>query len=646
MKLLCVVSSLFMLGGFTLRAEVPELLELVPEAKGYELIAKLNPTNYSSKGYEIDRTEMLTGDLKRVGYLLKLTGNDGKMQWVFTAMDPFADTAAEVAVPFPGSPIFQTYVTKLEVASNVESVKTGTFDKGNIEFWGTNYGGRNSKNIPGASNSAFDFGDSCASNGDYGSMQVHNFQEKQTVFAFNSLKAQICDLGIGNSPTGNPDWTFTQSGKNYKNAELYIVGKYENLKISNVVKVKLNTSNMQLVGVTDRNPVSYMPGETMTFTVSADLNGQNPTEEYYIKWERTGDDGKKDSGKVKLSSEPLVIKTSIDKPGFVRIIALLTDKAGKTFKSRNLWGGENDLSFEGGAGVQPEKLTAGAEEPADFDAFWQKQKARLAAVPMKYTMTKLPKSTPAVNIYAVSVDCAGPRPVTGYLTVPANAAAKSLPAEVAYRGYGTGAQRPPNDGPKDKIKFDINAHGFLLDQPNDYYTKFAGEIKSNKQTYAFDPEQNSDPEKAYFNGMALRVMRSLEFVKSLPEWNGKTLLVSGGSQGGLQTVWAAALDSDVTYASPGIPWCCDLNGTAKGRLGGWFPKYVPALGYYDAVNHAKRIKCQVNITRAGLGDYVCPPSGVAILYNNIKSPKRINWFQGSTHGFVPKDAKIFVQESK
>jgi len=37
----------------------------------------------------------------------------------------------------------------------------------------------------------------------------------------------------------------------------------------------------------------------------------------------------------------------------------------------------------------------------------------------------------------------------------------------------------------------------------------------------------------------------------------------------------------------------------------------------------------------GLGDYCCPPMGLAKLYNNIPGNKRIKWVQGSTHGFVP-----------
>lgn len=78
--------------------------------------------------------------------------------------------------------------------------------------------------------------------------------------------------------------------------------------------------------------------------------------------------------------------------------------------------------------------------------------------------------------------------------------------------------------------------------------------------------------------MAMRVMRSLEFVRTLPQWDGKTLIVAGGSQGGLQTIWAAALDHKVTEAKPDIPWCCDLDGRRIGRLGGWFMEYTRLWG--------------------------------------------------------------------
>lgn len=631
-----------LLSATMLPAEVPELLELVPEAKGYELIAKLNPTKWNREGYQIDRTEELAGDFKRIGYLLKLTDKQGKLQWAFAAMDAFTSDPAAAGVPTPEAPAFQTYVENLEVAGNVEGLKTGRFEKGNIEIWGSNYGGQNAKQIPGATGK-FDFGDAKAGNGNYGSLQVHNYLEKQTVIAFNNFNAgPNCDLGIGNNPStdpkANPDWTFSGAGRNWQNAELFIVAKIDNLKIKDVVR--LNPEKVLLIGTTDRNPLTYKPNDPMKITINADLAGQKPNREYFIKWQRSGDDGKKANGLQKISDGPAVIETSLDRPGFVHIYATLVDASG-----RNVLKKGQPVFFEGGAGVEPEKLT-GVPEPEDFDAFWQKQKAKLAAVPLKADMKKV-KTGANADVYQVSVTCAGPRPVTGYLTIPKNATEKSLPAQVNYQGYGTSIQQPPGDGPGDKISFTINAHGYDLAEDAEYYKEFLEQIKSNGNGYAFDPQQNADPETAYFNGMALRVMRSLEFVKTLPQWDGRTLIANGGSQGGLQTVWAAGLDHDVTLARPDIPWCSDLGGITLGRhTGGWRLKYTRALDYYDTINHAKRIQCPVEIPRAGLGDYVCPPSGVAILYNNIKTPKKITYVQGSTHGYVPPNPQKFVLESK
>ena len=643
-KSMAVVAAL---AASSLYAEVPELTQLVPEAKGYELIYKLNPLEYARNGYQVDNGDSYSGTLKRVGYLLKLTDKQGKMTWTFVSMDPFSQDLNQVGVPNAGSGIVQTYVSNMEVFGNSPNIKTGKFEKGNIEFWPNNYGGGNSKNIPGATG-AFDFGDTAAApvNG-YGSMQVHNYLQKQTVFAFNKLNgSNQCDLGIGNNTAkgGHPDWTFSSAGKNYKNAELYVVGKFENLKINKVAK--LDTQKVFCNGVSEK--AFYAPGEEMKFTVNVDFGKQTvPPRPYFVKWVRTGDDGKRTSGQEQITAgKPIVIKTSLDKPGFVRIQAYLVDNKGRNVQKRN-WNKQlENICFEGGAGVQPEKLQPAAAEPADFDAFWAKQKAKLAAVPVKYKMAKV-KSTKNVDIYAVTVDCAGPRPVTGYLTIPVGAKDKSLGAYAFYQGYGTPIPKPPQDGPRSQIRFHVNAHGCDLGKDDAYYNDFYAKIKSNGQIYAFDKKQNSDPENAYFNGMALRVMRSLQFLKALPQWNGKELVVSGGSQGGLQTIWAAALDPDVSRADSSITWCCDFAGPTKGRLNGWRPDYVPALNYYDSVFHAKRIKCPIVISRAGLGDYVCPPSGLAILYNNIPSAqKKINWVQGSTHGFVPKNAQKFVVEKK
>ena len=411
-----------------------------------------------------------------------------------------------------------------------------------------------------------------------------------------------------------------------------------------------------LHGETDKaRAIDYKPGETMTFTLSLQGVDSVPPDMYFISWKRSGDDGKVESGKVPLSlADPLVVKTSIDKPGFVRLEAVVVDRNGKAYR-KSFHGNPNTpegrkalnaferrdkrVFFDGGAGVEPERLQS-VPEPDDFDEFWAKRKARLAKVPLD-PRVKLANEDAKSRVYTFEVKCAGPRPVTGWYTVPRKEG--RFPASISFHGYGTHfVQTVPNGGPDDRITMFINAHGYELGREDEYYTEFYNSIKSNGKTFGLDSTwQNKSTDTAYFGWMCYRIMRALQFIKSMPEWNGRDLAASGGSMGGLQTVWAAGLDPDVSEARPGIPWCCDMGGreTLKRVSPSWGVGETEAVRYFDPVNIAKRIskKCRVEITRAGLGDYCCPPSGVAILYNNIPGPKKINWVQGSTHGYVPPE---------
>ena len=625
------------------------LAAFIVHAQQFETIFKCNPLTWAKDGYEIDRSELLDGTLKKVRYSLKLTDKQDKTTTVTVSFVPPTQNLPDLGIPTPGSPTLQQIVDDLDVVTDSPNVKAGHFAHGSIEFWPLNYGAGTKLGLPNGSDKTFDFDDTPSPNGNYTSMQIHNYIERQVVMALNKPhEGANCELGIGNNTTmpphgndgqtPNPDWTFTNSGKLYKSAELVIDGQFENLKMKEFVA--LDPQKVFLKGVTDKQiATSYTVGEPIIFTLTADMAGQKPTKEYFITWKRTGDDGKVQEGKASANS-PCVITTSLSKPGFVRIEAFLVDNKGRQVTKKGVTGDGRRVFFDGGAGAEVEKLY-GAEEPADFLEFWAKQRARLAAVPLKPELTEVPSKDPAVKIYAVSIPCPGPnnRPCTGYLTIPVDAKPKSLRAQASFHGYGTSIQRAPGGGPHDAISFNVNAHGYDLGKDDQYYAAFFKSINPSGRGYAFDPKENENPETAYFNGMALRLMRAFEFLKSLPEWNGKDLVSHGGSQGGLQSAWAGALEPQLTQTNPGIPWCCDMSGKELfGRIhGGWRIVGTQALRYYDPINMAKHTPktCFVNITRAGLGDYCCPPSGVAIYYNNIPGPKKIWWVQGSTHGYVP-----------
>ncbi|MCQ2395921.1 MAG: acetylxylan esterase, partial [Kiritimatiellae bacterium] len=273
-----------------------------------------------------------------------------------------------------------------------------------------------------------------------------------------------------------------------------------------------------------------------------------------------------------------------------------------------------------------------------------RRKARLAKVPLEAEKREIKPWNKDVRMFAVSIKCAGAHPSTGWLTVPA--APGKYPISVSFHGYGhtypnKGHVVSPITGDGKTIWFNFSPHGYELGREPEYYDEFFRSICSGGRTFGFDEKQNDDPENSYFSGYTYRIMRALEWLKTLPEWNGKDLCVSGGSMGGMQSVWAAGLDPDVSVARPSIPWNCDIGGrdTLKRIKDPWYIHETPALRYYDPVNLAKRVnpKCRFEVTRAGLGDYCCPPSGVSILYNNLPCHKKFNWVQGSTHGYVPSE---------
>lgn len=410
-----------------------------------------------------------------------------------------------------------------------------------------------------------------------------------------------------------------------------------------------------IVGRTDRESPVYAVGEKIVFTF--DLRGFRGLDrsKCSFDWVRTGDDGRRESGMAN-AAEPLVLSTSLDRPGFVRYYVELLGPDGKPVRRDVIDDEDNPyVRFDGGAGAGVLDIRQAVPAPADFDEFWAAQKRLLAATPWKdgTRLGQIASPREGVELFEVSVPAPGPFPTTGYLAVPSAAKdGRKFPIDVSFWGYGGSwskwARNPPVAGrlEPDRIRYFHVPHGYELGREDSYYAFFRRKVSVNGADYAFDPVTNSDRDTAYFRFMVLRLLRALEFLKSRGEWDGERLFVHGGSMGGLQSVWCAALDPAVTSASVEVPWCCDIGGTEIGRNRGfWYVKWTPALGYFDPVNMAPRIPatCTVDLPRAGLGDYVCPPTGVMAFYNNLKCPKSARFFQNSRHGYVaPEPFQKFV----
>ncbi len=210
--------------------KLPDLVD-IPEMKGFDTVYQLvipSTCSYGSQApeYAIDNSAK-TGSFKQVAYLLELQKEGGEIKYAFAAMDAFTGDVKQIAVPTVASGArFMQPVANLTVRSNVAGILPVTdSDGGNIEFWPGNYTQANEKNVPGAKADLFDFGDSGSDKiPGYGCMQVHNWKDQQTVFAFNRWNS-TGEMGIGNSEGKTRDWTFTDNGGSYSFRRLTVLVK-------------------------------------------------------------------------------------------------------------------------------------------------------------------------------------------------------------------------------------------------------------------------------------------------------------------------------------------------------------------------------------------------------------------------------------
>ena len=376
----------------------------------------------------------------------------------------------------------------------------------------------------------------------------------------------------------------------------------------------------------DRRGAVYKVGEKVDFRVTALADGKPITEGdlFYV----LSTDGHKalEQGTVEFGEKPLVISGQMDTPGFLRCLISYQPKAEDGGKA------PPRINMMAAAAISPEEIGMSLPVPDDFDEFWDAQKKKLDEMPMKPVLTPVESGSEKMECFDVKVNCPGGAPVSGYFGRPKDAKPKSLPAILWVHGAGVYSARLAEAQKAESLNMlsmDLNAHGVPNGLPQEQYDKmFANEL--HKYFY-----QNCDDREAYyFNGMFLRLKRALDFLTAQPEWDGKTLIVVGHSQGGAQALVAGGLDPRVSFVGAGVPAMCDHSGIAIDRIPGWpqllqnglngkpKDKVMEVARYYDAVNFATRIKGEA-IMSVGFIDGVCPATTGYAAYNQIRGKKRM-----------------------
>lgn len=395
------------------------------------------------------------------------------------------------------------------------------------------------------------------------------------------------------------------------------------------VSAQIRGNHVNVWVVPDHQDWNYKVGQTAQFKVSV-VRSSTLVDDAVVDVE-AGPEMYPDVKKVgvKLKDGTMTWRGKMAKSGFYRL-TVTAHVDGKEYK------GSCTAAFS------PEQLQPTTVEPKDFDWFWQKTLEEARWTPLNATRELLAdRSTEDVNVYQVSFHNIrwGSR-TFGILSVPTKPG--KYPALLRVPGAGV---RPYSGdtytAPTKAIVLEIGIHGVDVTQPQQFYDNLMNGALNCYWNFGIN-----DREQSYYKRVVVGCVRSVDYIASLPEWDGKTIGVTGASQGGFLSYATAALDKRITFVAAVHPALCDHTASLKGIACGWphyFYKKQVASGeklencsevetsrYYDGVNFVHRIKCPTWVS-FGYNDDVVPPTTSYATYNTLKCEKKLSVYQQTAH---------------
>jgi cephalosporin-C deacetylase-like acetyl esterase len=380
-------------------------------------------------------------------------------------------------------------------------------------------------------------------------------------------------------------------------------------------------SDVLWVTVPDHADWLYKTGEKATVEVQFYKYGI-PQDGLTVSYELGGDMMPSDAqGTVTLKNGKALIPVgTMREPGF-RDCRLTAKLDGKTY------------SHHVKVGFSPEKLQPYTKLPSDFNEFWDKTKAEAAQFPLTYTKEHVEKySTDKIDCYLIRLQLNRQNQcIYGYLFYPK--AEGKYPVVLCPPGAGIktikGPMRHKYYAEEGCVRFEIEIHGLHPELDDETFSEISRAFSSRENGYLVNGLDSR--ENYYMKRVYLACVRSIDLLTSLPEWDGKNVIVQGGSQGGALALVTAGLDKRVTACVANHPALSDMAGYKAGRAGGYphlfsktvdmdTPQKIQTLAYYDVVNFAKQITVPVYMTW-GYNDNTCPPTTSYIVYNVLNCPK-------------------------
>lgn len=352
----------------------------------------------------------------------------------------------------------------------------------------------------------------------------------------------------------------------------------------------------------------YALGDTVGWNVSV-RPGAHPASDYTFTAKKNDLEVIK-TGPLRLSAGTASIEVTLNEPAMV-YVEISPTHAGPTTRP-----------LVAGAAIAPEKLQPAVPPPADFDSFWRSKIKLLTALPANPVLHSGPSDKPGVEWATVTLDQLNGVHVHGQLAKPARPG--KFPGLVIFQWasppYPLQKSWVTERAAEGWLALNIEPHDVLPDQPPAYYEALPPALKQ------YQAIGRNDRNKSYFLQMYLADYRAVDYLASRPDWDGHTLVVTGTSMGGQQSLCAAGLNPKVTALVVNEPAGADSNGPLHGRAAGYpnwpsnDPQIMRTALYFDTVNCAMHIRVP-SLVAMGFVDTTAPPAGIWTAFNQIRAPK-------------------------
>lgn len=285
-------------------------------------------------------------------------------------------------------------------------------------------------------------------------------------------------------------------------------------------------------------------------------------------------------------------------------------------------------------GFGVDKIRPFTVEPSDFGKFWEDNVAEAEQFPLTYTKEVAEEyCTDKVDCYLVRLMLNKSQSIYGYLFYPKDAQKGQCPVVLCPPGAGIKTIKLPLRhkyyAENGCIRFETEIHGLDPRFSDETFSEISAAFNGRDNGYLTNGIEDRD--RYYMKRVYLSLVRSIDLLTSLPEWDGKNVVVQGGSQGGALSLVAAGLDRRVNLCIVNHPALADMAGySEKGHTGG-YPHFnrikgflneqnIRTLAYYDVVNFARHITAKVYMTW-GYNDDTCPPTTSYAVWNTLTCPK-------------------------